>query len=96
MTEETAVPDLRGTPVGVGDTIVYGATDGRSAGLRIGKVTEIVWKREVYHDWDNEQQFSKRQIPTKLRVEVEVSSGYGTPEKPVLIEAGFKRFVKLD
>jgi hypothetical protein len=29
-------------------------------------------------------------------VEVEISSSYGTPEKPVLIEAGFKRFVKID
>ena len=90
------VTDLRGTSVNVGDTIVYGATDGRSAGLRIGKVIEIVWAREDYHSWDTEKTFVKRQVPTKLRVEVEHNSGYGKIEKPTLIEAGFKRFVKLD
>lgn len=55
--------------------------------MRIGKVIEIVWGRKI-NDW--------REVPTKLRVEVEVSSGYGTPSKPTLIEAGFKRFVRID
>jgi hypothetical protein len=90
--QPTTVPDLRGNPVAVGDTIVYGATDGRSAGMRIGKVTEIVWAHEkMDYAWS----YSTK-VPTKLRVEVEISSGFWAPSKPVLIEAGFKRFVKLD
>lgn len=91
-----SVPDLRGNPVAVGDTIVYGATDGRSAGMRIGKVIEIVWAKESHHAWDTKKEYDQFTKPTKLRVEVEISSGYDTPSKPVLIEAGFKRFVKLD
>lgn len=81
--------DLTGRPVVVGDRIAYAATDGRSSGLRVGKITEIVEAHQkVEKYWTTE-------VPTKLRVEVEVSSGFVTIGKPVLIEAGFKRFVKL-
>lgn len=93
MTEE--VTDLRGTPVKVGDTIVYGATDGRSAGLRIGKVIEIVWAHTKEHIVRGELYWTT-DVPTKLKVQVEHNSGYCKIEKPTLIEAGFKRFVKLD
>lgn len=88
------VPDLRGDYVKVGDMIAYAATDGRSSGLRIGKVLEILPERETYHDWDTDKQYP-RKVPTKLRVDVAFSTGYGVPEKPTLIEAGFKRFVKV-
>ena len=94
MTE--VVEDLRGNTVNVGDTIVYGATDGRSAGLRIGKIIEIVWERAEYHKWDTKKEFSKHIIPTKLKVQVEYNNGYGKIEKPTLIEAAFKRFVLLE
>jgi hypothetical protein len=60
--------------------------------MRVGKVIEIVWAHEK---WDYNWGY-KTDVPTKLRVEVEISSGFWAPAKPVLIEAGFKRFVKLD
>jgi hypothetical protein len=63
--------------------------------MRIGKVIEIVWARDKEHRVNAELYWTDH-VPTKLRVDVEISSGYGTPAKPVLIEAGFKRFVKLD
>lgn len=84
------VLDLDDKEVRVGDRIAYAATDGRSAGLRTGEVTEIVWAHEKEESYGY-----KRKVPTKVRVLVEKSSGYWAPEKPVLIEAGFKRFVKL-
>lgn len=90
MDSEHEVEDLRGVFVKVGDTIVYGATDGRSAGMRIGKVIEIVWGHEKPESYGY-----TRKVPTKLRVEVEISSGYGIPAKPTLIEASFKRFVRI-
>jgi hypothetical protein len=86
-----SVPDLTGTDVKVGDRIAYAVTAGRSGCLRVGKVIEIVWG----HHKEPEKRWISP-VPTKLRVEVEISSSYGTPEKPVLIEAGFKRFVKID
>lgn len=86
--DKLGVPDLRGDYVKAGDTIAYAVTQGRSGQLRIGKVIEIVWEREGAGSWGNT-------IPTKLRVEVETSAFGRCPQKPTLIEAGFKRFVKL-
>lgn len=80
------VPDLRGDLVKVGDTIAYAATDGRSGGLRVGEVIAIVPSREGEYG---------NTIPTKLKVSVDHSSGYWAPEKPTLITASFKRFVKV-
>lgn len=82
----TEVPDLRGDYVRVGDTIAYGAVDGRSGMIRVGKVIEIV---------GTHVNMKSGVQPTKLRVAVEFSSGYLAPEKPVLINAEFKRFVKV-
>ena len=90
----TEVEDLRGFMVKAGDTFAYAATDGRSAGMRIGKVIEIVGAHEKSHKYKGEYLYTTK-APTKLRVEVERSSGYWAPAKPVLIEAGFKRFVKV-
>ena len=84
------VLDLEDRVVRVGDRIAYAATDGRSAGLRTGKVTEIVPEHEKPESYGY-----TRKVPTKIRVKVDKSSGYWAPEKPVLIEAGFKRFVRL-
>lgn len=92
--DKLGVPDLRGDYVKVGDTIAYGAVDGRSGMIRIGKVIEIVWHHKSFERWDKEKEYPNR-VPTKLRVDVEYSSGYTKPAKPVLIEAGFKRFVKV-
>lgn len=86
--------DLSGNVVEVGDRIAYAATDGRSAGLRVGRVSEIVLAHEKFDSWDTHEEYP-RKVPTKLRVLVEKSSGYWAPEKPVLIEARFQRFVKL-
>ena len=88
------VPDLRGDYVKVGDTIAYGAVDGRSGMIRVGEVIEIVWEHKSFHSWDDEKQYPST-TPTKIRVDVTHSSGYSKPNKPTLIEAGFKRFVKL-
>lgn len=83
------VVDLDGKRVIVGDRVGYAVTDGRSGALRLGKVIEIrAAHKKVEKYWTNE-------VPTKLRIEVQESTGYGTPAKPVLIESGFKRFVRL-
>lgn len=85
----TEVPDIRGDLVGVGDTIAYAATDGRSSAMRVGKITEVV-------DAHTKKEFGfEYAVPVKLRVQVEYSTGYGTPKKPVIIDPSFKRFVKV-
>lgn len=86
MTAPESVPDLQGVDVRVGDRIAYAATDGRSGGLRLGRVLAIVEAQQA--DWRGE-------LDVKLRVEVEASTGYGAPDRPTLIRAEFKRFVKL-
>jgi hypothetical protein len=93
MTEEETVTDLRGEIIGVGDTIAYAVTQGRSANLRIGTVVEIVWSHEKPYYAGSD---STHTVPTKLRVQVD-KSAFGSlySDKPTLIEAGFQRFVKL-
>lgn len=81
--------DLDGKLVTVGDRIAYAATDGRSSGLRIGTVLKVT----PAHAKDDRGY--PRSVPTKLTVEVAASSGYWAPEKPVSINAEFRRFVKL-
>lgn len=83
------VVDLDGNEVRVGDRVAYAAVDGRSGGLRIGKVLEIR-AAHVKHEkhWDSD-------VPCKLRVDVEKSTGYGGTEKPTLIHVSFRRFVKI-
>ena len=84
------VEDLQGKRVHVGDRIAYAVTEGRSANIRIGKVVEIVWEHEkVSKHWT-------ATVPTKLRVQVE-KSAFGSlySDKPTLIQASFKRFVRL-
>lgn len=81
--------DLAGAVVKVGDRVAYAATDGRSAGLRLGKVIEVRAahvKKETH--WDSD-------VPCKLRIEVEDTSGFSSINKPVLIATGMKRFVKI-
>lgn len=85
------VLDLDDKEVRVGDRIAYSVTEGRSACVRIGKVAEIVWEHTKTSHYRGEHQ-----VPTKLKVQVEKSSfGRLYSDKPTLIEAGFKRFVKL-
>ena len=91
----STVEDLRGEPVAVGDTIAYAAHDGRSTGMRIGTVLEIVeaGRRpskylKAYKDY-----------PTLLRVQVVQASH--DPRAKVrnrtisLIHADMQRFVKV-
>lgn len=80
------VADIRGDLVGVGDTIAYSVRDGDMAGFRVGVISEVVPAKEGMYS---------TKVPTKLRVVVAHSSGYGLPEKPVLINASLKRFVKV-
>ena len=87
------VLDLDDREVRVGDRIAYSVTEGRSACVRIGIVVDIVWKHEK-PAWKGSDYMHT--VPTKLRVQVEKSSfGSLYSDKPTLIEAGFKRFVKL-
>ena len=92
----TEVPDLRGDLVKVGDTIAYAATDGRSGGLRVGKIVEIVPEHEGFERWDKEKQYGHT-VPTKLKVSVEHTSGLysGVEGKTTSIQASLKRFVKV-
>lgn len=87
------VEDLRGEKVVVGDTIAYAVTEGRSGNLRIGTVTEIVPKRVTFDSWDKDKEHGTMK-PSKLRVEV-TKSAFSSIDKPSLIRADFKRFVKL-
>lgn len=87
------VEDLQGAKVVVGDTIAYAAIDGRSANLRIGTVIEIVPKHKKYDKWDADRRHGT-DVPTKVRVEVS-KSAFSSIDKPALIQASFKRFVKL-
>jgi hypothetical protein len=88
------VEDLQGSQVAVGDTIAYAAIDGRSANLRIGTVIEIVPKHMKYDRWDADRKYGT-EVPTKIRVDVS-KSAFSSIEKPALIQASFKRFVKLE
>lgn len=94
--EDESVLDLRDQPVKAGDLIAYAVTTGRSANVRIGRVVEIVWEHQRFDSaWDREHKYPTN-VPTKLRVQVEQSAFGGLyTDKPTLIEAGFKRFVKL-
>lgn len=85
------VPDLRGDYVKVGDTIAYAATDGRSGGIRVGKIISI----KEAHTKDDKYWGEGHKVPTKIRVDVAFSSGYWTPGKPTIIDASLKRFVKV-
>ena len=86
------VLDLDDKEVWPGDRIAYAVTTGRSANVRIGTVVEIVWE----HTKDDKYWGSNHTVPTKLKVQVEKSSFAELwSDKPTLIEAGFKRFVKL-
>lgn len=87
----TEVPDLRGDLVTVGDTIAYAATDGRSGGIRVGKILKIT----EAHTRDDKYWGTDHKVPTKLQVAVEFSSGYWAPEQPTTIDASLKRFVKV-
>jgi hypothetical protein len=91
---EDYVLDLEGKQVVVGDRVAYAAIDGRSANMRIGSVVEIRPKHERFDSWDVEQKYGT-EVPCKVRISVEKSAFAGAPEKPVLIQADFKRFVKL-
>lgn len=88
----TEVADLRGDLVTVGDTIAYAATDGRSGGIRVGKILEIVEAHQKPYYRGSDYMVD---VPTKLKVEVDFSSGYWKPGKPTLIDASLKRFVKV-
>ena len=86
------VLDLDDRKVHVGDRIAYAVTTGRSANVRIGTVVEIVAAHEKPESYGY-----TREVPTKLKVKVEKSSFAELwSDKPTLIEAGFKRFVRLD
>lgn len=94
FTDPTVVLDLNDDQVAVGDTIAYAVVQGRSANLRIGKIVEIVWAHDKFDSWDKEQKYPTK-VPTKLRVSVDKSAFGSGPDRPTLIEAGFKRFVKM-
>ncbi len=87
------VNDLQGLPVKVGDRIAYAVTEGRSGNLRIGKVIEIRAVHVRFDSWDEEKRHGT-EVPCKLRVEVETSA-FSSISKPSLIQADFKRFVRL-
>ena len=87
------VKDLRGEKVVVGDTIAYAVTEGRSGNLRIGTLIEIVPEHVKYSKWDTDKEYGDTR-PCKLRIEVE-KSAFSSISKPSLIQADFKRFVKL-
>ena len=90
---EFEVEDLRGVFVKEGDTIAYAATDGRSGGLRVGLVLEVIPAHTKHKKWGSDTY--PVEVPAKIKVAVQASSGYWAPEKPTLIQASFKRFVRI-
>ena len=86
--------DLDNKVTKVGDRLAYAAIDGRSSALRIGKLIEIRVAHVKYDSWDKEKRHGN-DVPVKLRIEVEMDNQGHKMSKPVLIEAGMKRFVKL-
>lgn len=87
------VYDLQGLPVTVGDRVAYAVTVGQSGNLRIGTVTEIVPPHQRFDRWDTEHEYPVP-VPCKLRIAVE-KSAFSDVDRPSLIQADFKRFVKL-
>lgn len=84
--------DLRGTEVVVGDTIAYAATDGRSDGLRVGKIVKIT------PAYEKEQYGVMMKKNTRLSVSVDYSSSIYRRAQGVntSIDASLKRFVKVN
>lgn len=87
------VLDLDDKEVRVGDRIAYAATDGRSGGLRTGRVLSVIPERVTT---ESDKYWGEgHKVPAKLKVSVEKSSGYWKPEKPTIIDATLKRFARL-
>jgi hypothetical protein len=86
MAAPTSVRDLDGKLVEVGDRIAYSAADGDSAGLRIGVVRAIVETEPHYH-------FQSPAV--KLKVEVDLTSGWSLPSRATTIAVARRTFVKL-
>jgi len=95
----STVEDLRGEPVAVGDTIAYAAHDGRSTGMRIGTVLEIVEAGRRPIEGRNNLPTEYKDHPTMVRVQVHHASH--DPRAKVrnrtisLIHADMQRFVKV-
>ena len=82
---QTVWTDIVGRDLEVGDRIAYATSQSNSVEMKIGTITELVMSKKVA-DW---------QTPSpKIRVQVEQTSGYLPPEKPVLISK-LDRVVKL-
>jgi hypothetical protein len=90
----TIIEDLRGVVVGVGDTIAYAAHDGRSTGMRVGKIVEIVEASRRPFRFQGELK-GYTDVPTKIRVAIEHSNREDSSHPAVLIHADMKRFVKV-
>lgn len=75
--------DITGQNLNVGDRIAYATSQSNSVEMKLGTIVELV-QTISYND---------RVIP-KIRVQVEETSGYRAPAKPVLLEK-LKRVVKL-
>jgi len=89
VTEKIEVADLRGDLVSVGDKIAYATRAGSTASLTVGTILEIVPAKLA-------PEHSHRTVtPMKIRVQCEHESNGWTPERPVLIEARLRRFVKV-
>lgn len=93
----TEVLDLRGEAVKVGDTIAYAATDGRSGGMRVGKLVKIVEAHETEVVYDHLSSYTTS-VPLKIQVSVEHTSGvFGRAlGKTITIDPSLKRFVLIE
>lgn len=93
------VEDLRGETVEVGDTIAYAAHDGRSTGMRIGTVLEIVEAGRRPMKTLRSVPTQYKDHPTMLRVQVAHANHDPRAKKRnrnvSLIHADMQRFVKV-
>lgn len=77
--------DITGQPLAVGDRVAYATSQSNSVEMKLGVITELVETVPKY-EWES--------VVHKIRVQVEETSGYRPPKKPVLI-AKLYRVVKI-
>lgn len=83
---------LNGT-VEAGDRVAYATRHGSSMHMRIGRVTEVISYQA--ERWNSGTRKREPFTAHSLRVQVERSSGWGKPDKPVRLTE-LDRVVKLD
>lgn len=76
--------DILGQSLNIGDYIIYGAVDGRSGVIRIGRITELTKGRGALYD--------KEALKIKCKA---VESGWGLGLRPLSREISLEYFLRI-